>query len=1080
FEHFDDFTLASSWERFISDIEAVCRQWLADGRKNLLEKGAVNFGWSKDLYMVKSELKYAMKGYCIEYYFECNKEGKVADWICTLHDLQLSFGVKDFLVIAPLSASGVVLDAPEASKLLSAVAIALSNCSRSYVKLFAEIVNEIGFGDIEASGKEDMEDEMARNTLVLGLIWKDRSSWSDKEGQEFKACLSESVYNGRWNKQVAVAPSPPRLEASPKACLAPYPVFLLWPAFVPVHDPSRKAYIGIQNMGTVFTRRFEADRIGSQVPRKLMHLEGLYELFVSKFVFSPLDFSMHLFKVHFTMKLTYRTVPYDGDDEVQESDAEINTSSGSPGGNIRNKAQWDDDCPWSEWYSAEDPVIGFELITIWSEKTIESSLEMAELENASLHEAEKWVISPIFSPNLNDDSEGKTICFASQLRLLTNAMRTSLEAQFVEDFVSGPETVDNSGSDSLRSSAVIPPPTVLDRVLKDLFHEGSTLQSMFACFKSYLPYLVAVPFFSLPSPCPLELAPGGAMEQSLCGTEALQRLDEKVECTYFTEGDLYYSRKYLCQPLASKPFRIELLAVHEECNSILLRAGTRALVLLKAHRLNHSSHSFAYTPYGSGTAILGLAICINKKRQENQKFQESVETKDNISAHAEDGNLFGRDLSHKNRAGEGFDEKSDSLSSSDGRLGSGASKSSFRSKHQDVVMPADLKPSDRVRRGSAGAVGSMMLMNSKQYMHAPFTQETPVMTEDMHEERLRAVEAFGDSFSFSAQLERDILSSDMSAFKAANPDASFEDFIRWHSPKDWENDDIGEGGVTGSDAKGRLRKDWPPPGRLSERMSEYGNSWRKIWNDAPALPASEQKPLLDPNREGEKVLHYLETLQPHQLLEQMVCTSFRAAADTLSLTTFGSLKQMTTKMQQLYLTMASALKPLQTNQFDVEDEISEDLRRLCAVFEHVEKLLTIAASLHRKFLEAPRLSEAIFSDFYNLYLTRMGTGSVRGDVNKDFDKKQEVRIRERDVIANMFTPPTANQSWRKVLSMGNLLNGHEPILREIIFSLRDRVTGGYYAASTPWGHQQEIETYRMYLCGTSNDLRVALSVASCD
>ena len=59
-----------------------------------------------------------------------------------------------------------------------------------------------------------------------------------------------------------------------------------WPAFVPVHDPSRKAYIGIQNMGTTFTRRFEADRIGTQVPIKLMHLEGLYELFVSKFVSS--------------------------------------------------------------------------------------------------------------------------------------------------------------------------------------------------------------------------------------------------------------------------------------------------------------------------------------------------------------------------------------------------------------------------------------------------------------------------------------------------------------------------------------------------------------------------------------------------------------------------------------------------------------------------------------------------------------------------------------------------------------------------------------------------------------------------
>jgi len=63
-------------------------------------------------------------------------------------------------------------------------------------------------------------------------------------------------------------------------------LFSLWPAFVPVHDPSRKAHIGIQNMGTAFTRRFDSDCIRSQVPVKLMHLEGLYELFVSKFVSS--------------------------------------------------------------------------------------------------------------------------------------------------------------------------------------------------------------------------------------------------------------------------------------------------------------------------------------------------------------------------------------------------------------------------------------------------------------------------------------------------------------------------------------------------------------------------------------------------------------------------------------------------------------------------------------------------------------------------------------------------------------------------------------------------------------------------
>lgn len=64
--------------------------------------------------------------------------------------------------------------------------------------------------------------------------------------------------------------------------------------------------------------------------------------------------------------------------------------------------------------------------------------------------------------------------------------------------------------------------------------------------------------------------------------------------------------------------------------------------------------------------------------------------------------------------------------------------------------------------------------------------------------------------------------------------------------------------------------------------------------------------------------------------------------------------------------------------------------------------------------------------------------------------------------------------------MGNLLNGHEPVVREIIFSMRDSVSGNHYASWTPNVHQQEIETYRMYICGTSNDLRVALSVTSCD
>lgn len=43
---------------------------------------------------------------------------------------------------------------------------------------------------------------------------------------------------------------------------------------------------------------------------------------------------------------------------------------------------------------------GFELVVAWADRTVEGTLEMAELENASPHEAEKWILHPILSPYL--------------------------------------------------------------------------------------------------------------------------------------------------------------------------------------------------------------------------------------------------------------------------------------------------------------------------------------------------------------------------------------------------------------------------------------------------------------------------------------------------------------------------------------------------------------------------------------------------------------------------------------------------------------------------------------------------------
>lgn len=58
------------------------------------------------------------------------------------------------------------------------------------------------------------------------------------------------------------------------------------------------------------------------------------------------------------MKLTYRTPPYDYDDEIENAEREVKEPGRDTDGLNLIKTQWDDDCPWTEWYSAEDPVKG--------------------------------------------------------------------------------------------------------------------------------------------------------------------------------------------------------------------------------------------------------------------------------------------------------------------------------------------------------------------------------------------------------------------------------------------------------------------------------------------------------------------------------------------------------------------------------------------------------------------------------------------------------------------------------------------------------------------------------------------------
>ena len=162
-------------------------------------------------------------------------------------------------------------------------------------------------------------------------------------------------------------------------------------------------------------------------------------------------------------------------------------------------------------------------------------------------------------------------------------------------------------------------------------------------------------------------------------------------------------------------------------------------------------------------------------------------------------------------------------------------------------------------------------------LNAPETLPAPPVSEDMltgvtssgvddDDDGLSSMRAAAASAAAS-KMHRVALQSDMSAFKAANPGCCLEDFIRFHSPRDWivdENDEEKDD------------EDSTPRGHLSQRMASPGSEWRRLWQDAPCTPAEEQAPLFLPVTQAEKALHYLETADADELLAQLLACAVNA------------------------------------------------------------------------------------------------------------------------------------------------------------------------------------------------------------
>lgn len=209
-------------------------------------------------------------------------------------------------------------------------------------------------------------------------------------------------------------------------------------------------------------------------------------------------------------------------------------------------------------------------------------------------------------------------------------------------------------------------------------------------------------------------------------------------------------------------------------------------------------------------------------------------------------------------------------------------------------------------------------------LYIPVTQEPAPVTEDILEEQTQIFSSLGDSVegaSLRRKMQSASLLSDMESFKCANPGCVLADFVRWYSPRDYELS----------------------TGQLSDRMKLPGNLWLTMWGNAKAVPARRQKRLFDDTKEGEKVLHYLSSLRPNELVTNLMPVCYHEAIGILDHESENGLPSLATLRSQI---LSQSCKVFQSNNPTENQSRLEDILQK---IQFTETLIARIKSLKHKF-----------------------------------------------------------------------------------------------------------------------------------
>ncbi|KAF9585068.1 Rab3 GTPase-activating protein catalytic subunit [Lunasporangiospora selenospora] len=306
--------------------------------------------------------------------------------------------------------------------------------------------------------------------------------------------------------------------------------------------------------------------------------------------------------------------------------------------------------------------------------------------------------------------------------------------------------------------------------------------------------------------------------------------------------------------------------------------------------------------------------------------------------------------------------------------------------------------------------GGLLLLETGARLKVP--ESHGYMTEDMIQEQEELLQSLGpsrDAAKTRAELQSRQLLSDMEAFKAANPGAILADFIRWHSPKDFD------------EAKRQL----------STRMTEPGNIWQELWKIARSVPSSEQDPLFDHFMEAKRAMTYLKNMSSGQIATQLLPTVFLIAYDALVSNPISSASEhVAQELQEL----AQELTGFPWDELTIMER-DVDLKPLLTKFQQVENEIGRVMSLLRKFPNQVNLAQRIMSDSE----TVVEDGPERECVYNVFSSKGTLqssfpRPVSREFVVETFDP----SSGRTLVTSADLTGWHaRPLQRRLYACFRD-------------------------------------------